>query len=108
MQKLTDGDCLLSTKPEQILLEMSFILYNLFPLLKGFVPFAQEVDAKIAFWNTEEFPYYPNGLAVEMLLYQIDVSFISKDLIGEHNNYGFSLSRPSNSLIPASLTLDDL
>ena len=76
--------------------------------IERFFAIYKKLMQKISFWNTEEFPYYPNGLAVEMLLYQIDVSFISKDLIGEHNNYGFSLSRPSNSLTPASLTLDDL
>ena len=40
----------------------------------------QEVDAKIAFWNTEEFPYYPNGLAVEMLLYQLLMYLLSREI----------------------------
>ena len=53
---------------------------KLFHSLKGFVPFAQEVDAKIAFWNTEEFPYYHNGLAVEMLLYQLLMYRLSQEI----------------------------
>ena len=44
------------------------------------MPFAQEVDAKIAFWNTEEFPYYHNGLAVEMLLYQLLMYRLSQEI----------------------------
>ena len=49
-------------------------------LLKCFLPFAQEIDAKIAFWNTEEFPYYHNGLAVEMLLYQLLMYRLSQEI----------------------------
>ena len=53
---------------------------KLFHSLQGFLLFAQEVEAKIAFWNTEEFPYYHNGLAVEMLLYQLLMYRLSQEI----------------------------
>ena len=64
---------------EILLIGERSILAKIVSFIEMFLPFALEVDAKIAFRNIEEFPYWHNGLAVDLFLYQVWMYRVSQE-----------------------------